>query len=164
MFNLNPLNNPDALWQHAVMLIVASIIGYIIGHMRSKETEQELEKKHYTLVKDLEWCILQKQPVPETQTLVQTEATEVTTKDDLTVIEGIGPKIATLLQDAGIQNFLQLSVTTPQKITEILNNAGPSYRIHDPGTWPQQAALAANKMWDQLKILQDELNKGRSES
>jgi len=35
--------------------------------------------------------------------------------------------------------------------------------MHDPTTWPQQADLAANGKWDELKVLQDELNGGRPE-
>ena len=82
-------------------------------------------------------------------------------KDDLKKVEGIGPKIESLLNDAGIYTFAQLSETDPDKIREILDAAGPRYRIHDPATWPKQAGLAAEGRWDELKQLQDELNGGK---
>ncbi len=82
-------------------------------------------------------------------------------KDDLTKVEGIGPKIKGLINDDGIWSFRQLSQTSVDKLQEILNNAGPRYRIHNPGTWPDQARLAADGKWDELKKWQDELKGGR---
>ncbi len=82
-------------------------------------------------------------------------------KDDLTKIEGIGPKIAELLHAAGIDNFETLAATKKATISQILDNAGSRYAMHDPTTWPQQSKLAANGKWDQLKKLQDELKGGK---
>jgi len=81
--------------------------------------------------------------------------------DDLQIIEGIGPKIAELLRNAGIETWQQLSMTSPYRLREILDAAGPQYNIHDPETWPRQAALAADEKWDELKALQEELTGGR---
>jgi len=81
--------------------------------------------------------------------------------DDLKIIEGIGPKIADLLVEAGIATFAQLAATTPEAISEILEKAGPQYNIHNPATWPAQSQLAADGKWDELKTLQDELIGGR---
>jgi large subunit ribosomal protein L17 len=81
--------------------------------------------------------------------------------DDLKIIEGIGPKIADLLVEAGIATFAQLASTTPEAINDILEKAGPQYNIHDPATWPAQSQLAADGKWDELKTLQDELIGGR---
>ncbi|MDX1523704.1 MAG: 4Fe-4S binding protein, partial [Anaerolineae bacterium] len=67
--------------------------------------------------------------------------------DDLKKIEGIGPKIATLLNEAGITTFAGLAKTEVSKIREILEAAGPRYKLSDPETWPEQAALAAEGKW-----------------
>lgn len=83
------------------------------------------------------------------------------TKDDLKKIEGIGPKIEELLNNAGIHSFKQLSTTETNKIKDVLNEAGPRYQMHDPGSWPRQAQLAADGKWEQLEKLQDELDGGR---
>jgi predicted flap endonuclease-1-like 5' DNA nuclease/predicted nucleic acid-binding Zn-ribbon protein len=62
--------------------------------------------------------------------------------DDLEIIEGIGPKIEKLLYKGGIHTYCELADTSPAKISEIIiREGGESYRIHDPGTWPEQAAL-----------------------
>lgn len=82
--------------------------------------------------------------------------------DDLKIVEGIGPKIAELLNNAGITTWQGLSETAVDRLSEILDAAGPAYQIHDPGTWPQQAGLAARGEWDALKKLQDELTAGKA--
>lgn len=82
-------------------------------------------------------------------------------KQDLTQIEGIGPKISGVLQEAGILNFAMLAEASVDRLREILAAAGSRYRIADPSTWPQQARLAAEEKWDELEALQDRLSGGR---
>lgn len=97
--------------------------------------------------------------------LKQTNPTALTTplpsSEDLKVIEGIGPKIEQLLKDAGINTWHDLAETDLERLQSILNDAGERYRIHDPSTWSQQALLAANHKWDDLRQMQDELKGGR---
>jgi len=80
--------------------------------------------------------------------------------DDLEIIEGVGPKIAELLRADGITTFLQLAATSPDHIRGVLDKAGPQYRIADPGTWPEQADLAAHNRWRSLASLQAVLTAG----
>ncbi|MBK7103960.1 MAG: 50S ribosomal protein L17 [Ignavibacteriae bacterium] len=82
--------------------------------------------------------------------------------DDLTKIEGIGPKISELLVDAGITTFAKLAETEVVKLREILYDAGSKFKSHDPETWPTQSQLAADGRWDELKKLQDELIGGKA--
>ena len=86
---------------------------------------------------------------------------EVTAKDDLKKIEGIGPKIAEVLNQSGINTFAELAGSDVDKLKEILEEAGPRYKMHNPGSWPQQAGLAASGDWDALKELQDQLTGGK---
>ncbi len=81
--------------------------------------------------------------------------------DDLTIVEGIGPKIAGLLKEAGMDTLIEVSKSTPEKIKEILVAAGNRYARHNPGTWPKQAELAVAGKWDELKKWQDELDGGK---
>jgi DNA-directed RNA polymerase subunit beta' len=80
--------------------------------------------------------------------------------DDLTLIEGIGPKIASVLQAAGIDSFVTLSATHPSQISQLLEENGLG--SHDPSTWPDQSQLAAAGEWDQLKEWQAVLQGGRT--
>ena len=81
--------------------------------------------------------------------------------NDLKVVEGIGPKIEGLLKDGGINTWSELSKTDVSRIQEILDAAGPRYKLAVPRTWPQQAGLAAAGDWSALKSLQDDLNAGK---
>ncbi|MFK7921098.1 MAG: hypothetical protein AB8H47_04035 [Bacteroidia bacterium] len=82
-------------------------------------------------------------------------------KDDLKIVEGIGPKIEKLLNAENIVTWVELSQADPARIKEILLAAGPRYRIHEPATWPKQAGLAAAGKWEELDTLQDRLKGGR---
>ncbi len=82
-------------------------------------------------------------------------------KDNLKKIEGIGPKIEEHLNNGGILTFIELATAKLERLQEILDAAGPRYRMHNPATWSQQAGLAADGRWDELEKLQDELDGGR---
>jgi large subunit ribosomal protein L21 len=79
--------------------------------------------------------------------------------DDLKKIEGIGPKIASTLTEAGISTFAELAKETPAKISEIISGVRGK---HVTDTWPAQAQLAADGKWDELKKWQDELDGGKA--
>ncbi len=81
-------------------------------------------------------------------------------EDDLKKIEGIGPKIEATLKNAGINTFADLAAQTPEKLQKILDDAGYT-RINNPETWHEQAALAAEGKWEELKDLQNSLHQGR---
>ena len=96
---------------------------------------------------------------------VQTEqvmamATEIR-KDDLTIVEGIGPKIAELLNNDGIFSFEQLANASVETIQAILDKAGPRFQMHKPETWAEQSRYAAEGKFDELKVWQVELNAGK---
>ena len=82
--------------------------------------------------------------------------------DDLTKIEGIGPKVSKTLIEAGISTFEVLSNAKVEDIQKTLTDAG--LKMMDASTWPQQAKLAAQGDWDGLKKLQDSLSGGRKVS
>ena len=82
-------------------------------------------------------------------------------KDNLQLIEGIGPAIAPVLHDRGIHTFSDLAQRSPDEMKAWLREADPSLAMHDPSTWPAQARLAANEQWDVLKDYQDQLRGGK---
>jgi predicted flap endonuclease-1-like 5' DNA nuclease len=82
-------------------------------------------------------------------------------QDDLKAVEGIGPKIEELFHAAGIKTWLALSETSTSKMQSILDAAGESYAIHNPGTWAKQASLAYQGKWKELKEWQDALDGGK---
>lgn len=80
--------------------------------------------------------------------------------DDLTILEGIGPRVSQLLQQNGIHTFAHLAAADTGRLREILDAA--NLRFMDPGTWSEQARLAAEGRMDELKELMGRLQGGRS--
>jgi predicted flap endonuclease-1-like 5' DNA nuclease len=64
-------------------------------------------------------------------------------KDDLKQVDGVGPKIESLLHVAGIFTFETLASTSVKDLQEILEAAGPRFRAQDPSTWRAQAKRLA---------------------
>jgi len=85
---------------------------------------------------------------------------KIVASDDLTKVEGVGPKVAELLNNAGITSFQQLASTAPDQLKAILEQAGGMMANMNPTTWPDQAQLAASGEWEKLKEWQDELDGG----
>ena len=79
----------------------------------------------------------------------------------LQIIEGIGPKIEALLNEAGIQTVQELAGTEVERLQEILAAAGERFRLHDPTTWPEQARMAASGEWEQLQAFKEYLDGGK---
>lgn len=80
--------------------------------------------------------------------------------NDFTVVEGIGPKINDLIHNDGIDTFFELGNTSVERLQGILDRAGKNYALAKPGTWPEQASMAAQNKWVELKRWQDELDGG----
>ncbi|PID83573.1 50S ribosomal protein L32 [Candidatus Campbellbacteria bacterium] len=104
----------------------------------------------------------------ETKKTAKTETKEVkkvskketkASKDDLTKIEGVGPKIASVFEENKISTFAKLAKADVKKLKEILEENKLSQ--HDPKTWPKQAKLADEGKWDELEKLQAKLDGGK---
>ncbi len=80
--------------------------------------------------------------------------------DDLTKIEGVGPKIAQVLVNNGITTFAQLAAAEPAAVQNMLNKSSGRFNLAKSDTWGEQAELAAAGKWDALKKRQDELDGG----
>jgi predicted flap endonuclease-1-like 5' DNA nuclease len=81
--------------------------------------------------------------------------------DNLKVIEGIGPKLEEILNSHRIYTFGQLSETSIAVLQGILDEQGDTYKIHDPGTWPEQAKLLSEGKLEAFEKLTEELKGGR---
>ena len=138
-----------------LIAIIALLVGLISGWwLASRACQQRHEQE-----------VAADAPEPATASAALTDSLSVLEDDpdpdDLQKIEGIGPKIAERLNMGGIYTFAELAGTPVERIKDILVGGGSRFRVHDPGTWPQQAQLAADGEWDELRLLQDELDAGR---
>ena len=122
----------------------APVDEYELPHSPKRDTKEEIGRRSEAVVQ------VAPQPIPGPAT------PEI---DDLRQIEGIGPKVAGLLQEAGITSFGQLARSSEEQLREILKGAGLA--MMNPSTWPEQARLAAAGDHEALKALQERLKGGR---
>ncbi|WP_396635642.1 30S ribosomal protein S2 [Maribacter sp. R77961] len=80
--------------------------------------------------------------------------------DDLTKIEGVGPKAAEALTNAGLGTFAAVAKADADKMKEILTEASSRMAHLDPTSWSKQAQMAADEKWDELKEWQDNVKGG----
>jgi predicted flap endonuclease-1-like 5' DNA nuclease len=132
MFDLNPLSLPDAPMQHIAMLLVAALLGFIIGFISQRQTIRRLEIDYTRAETDLvDW---QNRPVrvantsddEETNTLnriaVRAQVlnfdrigrAEAANADDLKKISSVGPFLEKKLNTIGIYTFAQIARFTPE--------------------------------------------------
>ncbi len=171
-----------------VPLLVTALIFYCIGLFFGKKTEEilyKVEKENQDLKNELVQQVdkvetmkvlytggkieKRKKGTDETVKYFEKRKTEETPKnilpvndqrDDLKIIEGIGERIEFFLNENGIFTWTQLSRTSEEKLKDILLiYGGPSYKIHNPSSWPKQADLAAQRKWDELNALKENIRK-----
>ncbi|MFK8009897.1 MAG: glycosyltransferase [Saprospiraceae bacterium] len=136
-------------WDHAVNGIMGAY-SYALGYDVKSDPPAEMEMSEPVTSSSAEKKITLTPVAPEN---IQ--------KDDLKKIEGIGPKIESLLNGGGIYSYSDLAHAKFSKLKTILIEAGNTFQAHDPSTWAEQAELAAEGKWKTLEKLQDELNGGK---
>jgi predicted flap endonuclease-1-like 5' DNA nuclease len=143
-------------------VLIALVLGFVAGlvvawiYWAQREAEREMGRVGTAEAEPLTLEQWPGAPAPRDTAGAEPEP------DDLTRIEGIGPKISGLFQDAGILTFAQLAASRPEELSQILREEDERLaRLADPSTWPQQASLAAAGAWDALEDLQKELTAGR---
>jgi len=174
----------------ALVGLICGILGYLLGKMNSKgddslalSLQADLDackantRNLNTKIASLEAELAAKAKVqanaPQsfastvTPTLLFDSALAATVlgkkikENDLKIVEGIGPKIEALFNEAGITTWRQLSETSTEKLQSILDAGGENFAIHNPSTWARQALLAYEGKWQELKDWQDSLIGGK---
>jgi predicted flap endonuclease-1-like 5' DNA nuclease len=133
MFDMNPLNLPDATLQHWIMLFVAGTLGFIIGYISRKgmidqldgelaSTERELadcQRTPATLV-DQEALILERIRARAAELDLRLIGTATASEaDDLKDIVGVGPFLEKKLHAIGIYTFRQIANFTKGDIEKV---------------------------------------------
>ena len=147
--------------QYLSEIVIESIVAS--GAVKATKAESKEAKKEAVEAKADNKKAEPKKEAAKTETKAAAPKKEAAPKkasgkaDDLKKIEGIGPKIAETLVEAGIATYADLAKSKPEDIAEIISGVRGN---HVPDTWPQQAQLAADGKWDELKELQDKLDGG----
>jgi predicted flap endonuclease-1-like 5' DNA nuclease len=80
-------------------------------------------------------------------------------EDDLTLIEGVGPKSAEALKAAGVKTFAQVAKMTPEALEKAIKDQKVRL-VGSTETWPMQAELAAAGKLSELESLQSRIKGG----
>lgn len=142
-------------WWMWISIVLGSAASFLLVTilMRRREVKREVAPvRRIELKPEVQARAAKPQPA---KAKVRTRAAKA---DDLTVIEGIGPKTAASLQSSGIKTYAQLSAASAERIKEILTENGIRA---NPTTWPEQAELAAAGEWGALDAMQAKLKGGR---
>ena len=155
---------------HWFPLLLGALAGWLLNRWLCKckcnnTVQQVVHTPAAAPVKAAEAPVAKAAPVAAMATVIDLAAAKkagftIKNANDLTIVEGIGPKINELFNNAGIKTFVQLAAATVPQMRKILDAGGSRFRIANPSTWAQQGALAAENKWDELKKLQDKLSAG----
>jgi predicted flap endonuclease-1-like 5' DNA nuclease len=179
----------SALWYWILLAgvgIISAVLGYFFGKSDTPSVSQNtealnlLEIENTKLKSDLENCHkrldnskiksldIEKivgSPKAETHLFDPSEAKAIFGKtikeNDLKLVEGIGPKIEGLFHGVGVKTWESLAECSVDKCQEVLNTGGKRYRIHDPASWPMQAKMAHEGLWQQLFDWQEKHRAGK---
>ena len=137
------------VWVVLIVFFLMVFLGWLVaskGWLKKEDEPKHDEQGHEEHV----------EPAPVESKPIEVKASAV---DDLTQLEGIGPKVAQILAGIDISTFECLAKADYSKVKTALDAAG--YKYMDPSGWIEQAALAAKGDTEGLKKLQDSLKSGR---
>lgn len=156
MFQLNPFHLLHASLLHFLMLQGILILGYLIG-------QQVYKRRQLTLLQTLHRLQRQIEQLRKSR-LVTIDPDSLPGSDRLTEILGITTPVERILLMTGIRTFAQLARQTPATIQRILTDNGPLMHPYDPATWPDQARLAHEGQWGELRAWQGRMRRGLAET
>lgn len=168
---------------------ICALLGYLLGRLLGGGNDDECNEKVARLEAELEACKSSKVSL-ESSYKSELEATKASLasslsaaaavtlipfdaaaakavfgkkikENDLTVVEGIGPKIQELFHNHDVTTWKALSECSIDKCQEVLTSGGDRFKMHKPKTWPKQAQLAYEGKWEELLKWQDELDGGK---
>lgn len=167
----------------ALVGLIFGILGYLLGRIRSKKdvllaislqedldvckaTVKNLNQKIDSLDTELAIKAKNYNSKIEPQVIFDKEIAltilgKKVRNNDLKIVEGIGVKIESLFNEAGITSWQELSITSTEKLQSILDAGGENYGIHNPSTWAKQALMAYQGKWQELKDWQANLLGGK---
>src|SRR6185436_2361933 len=97
----------------------------------------------------------------ESEHVTTVQMTVQSTPDNLTLIEGIGPKTAAALEASGITTFAQIASTSPDDLYQIVVVEQGVALVGDPETWPKQAQFLVDGDINGFHAYKDYLVGGR---
>ncbi|KAA2218629.1 MULTISPECIES: 30S ribosomal protein S2 [Maribacter] len=175
-----PSNDDASKSIEIIMTQVTDAVAGGLAERKSEKAEGSEEKKEKSSKKKEKEAKEKLEPTPDNvdtkptpvvdkvpNVTVDVEATKEAVKkdkkaeaDDLTKIEGVGPKAAEALINSGLDTYAKVAKADADEMKEILTEASSRMAHLDPTSWPKQAQMAADGQWDELKEWQDSVKGG----
>ena len=86
---------------------------------------------------------------PSHRGATKSKAAKAAAPDDLTQLNGIGPRISSILSDGGVTTYAELEHTDPSELRKIIAQGG-ALPPSSLDTWPTQASYAVRGDWQGL--------------
>ncbi|WP_276388800.1 hypothetical protein [Eudoraea chungangensis] len=156
--------------------VISAVFGFLIGKSQPSNSLElnELEalrREKANWHSSLEDCkrnleaaniaLQEKKDFPFNQALAKSIFGKSIRKDDLKIVEGIGPKIEGLFHNYDIRTWQELSLTSVKKCQDVLDSGGDRFKVHDPASWPMQAKMCYEGKWKELFKWQEEHKHGK---
>lgn len=172
----------DASMEIAIMLLWAFLLGMILGWLlkprkyviqkvvsasaltgvTSYSASKKSESSQGTVTKNSEETVWTPEIVTKPEKSEEKkEKQEKLEKDNLQMIEWVGPKIEKLMNKHWVRTFWDVVSSDVTGLEDILLAGWPRYQVHTPTTWPDQARLAMQGKWSELEEYQAILNRGQ---
>ncbi len=150
--------------------LLSALLGYLLGKLLGGASDDESKARIAKLEADLDACRKSKtmnvgNSFAAAGVAFDADAAKAIfgkriKENDLTIVEGIGPKIQELFHNHDVRTWKALSECSVDKCQNVLNSGGERFKIHNPGTWPKQARLAYEGKWKDLFDWQEALDGG----
>ena len=150
-------SNDDA--SKSINIIMTEVTNAIAEGLTERKSEKQADKEGKETAAKAKPAA-EKAPAAKVEEKKEAPKKEAATADDLTKIEGVGPKAAEALVNAGISTFAKVADADADKMKEILTEASSRMAHLDPTSWPKQAKMAVDGKWDELKEWQDNVKGG----
>lgn len=124
--------------------------------VENKTSEPVIEDKVVELEAIVENKTIEPKPTIQEKT-IEAEATSMTDANNLQAIQGIDAETERILKSAGIDNWQEVSETTPERLQEILKDG--KIRDVDVSHWSVQAILLTDGHLNRLKTFLENLKK-----
>ena len=161
--------------------LISALLGYLLGKLASSKLQSEVDSltnRNNSLADDLKKCNIDlgKLEISNSRMASASKSSNLIAfnalaakdvfgktikENDLTIVEGIGPKIQELFHNNGVKTWSELATTSIEKCQDVLNSGGDAFKIHTPKTWPEQAKYAAEGRWKALFDWQEKLDGGK---
>lgn len=148
----------------SIEIIMTEVTSAVAEGLAERKADKQAEKETPSEPKAETTAAPKEEKVEKVAPAPKKEVKKAAKPDDLTKIEGVGPKAAEALIAAGIATFSDMATAEADAMRTILTEASPRLAHLDPGSWAKQAKMAVDGKWDELKEWQDNAKGGIEDS